>query len=92
MFETDADRLASIKGLGGQLVRHSEGQFWGIFDREFSLSPDGSVESRQPVITARSSDVKDLPKDTVLTVDEEDFRIKRPEPDGSGMTLIILKR
>lgn len=92
MIESDADRLASIKALGGLLVRHPGGSFWGLFDREFSLSVDGAIESRQPAINARTCDVKDMAKDTVFTVDGEDFRLKRSEPDGTGMTLLILKR
>lgn len=90
-MDTDADRLAMIKSLGGQLVRHVSGEFWAIFDREFLLVID-SVESRQPTLTARTSDVKELPKETVLDLDGEQFRIKRPEPDGTGMTTVILKR
>lgn len=91
MFETDADRLAMIKSLGGQLIRHNEGEFWAIFDREFVLLVEG-VESRQPVLTARTSDVAALPKEVVLDVCSAEYRIKRHEPDGTGMSLVILKR
>lgn len=90
-MDTDADRLAMIKSLGGQLVRHVSGEFWAIFDREFLLVID-TVESRQPVLTARTSDVKELPKETALEVGDETSRIKRHEPDGTGMSLVILKR
>lgn len=90
-METDADRLAMIQSLGGQLISHAQGSFWAIFDREFSLVVD-AVETRQPVLTARTIDVADLNKDVVLAVGGETYRIKRPEPDGTGITQLILKR
>lgn len=90
-METDADRLAMIKSLGGQLINHMHGSFWALFERDFLLIVD-AVESRQPVLTARTIDVTDLPKDTVLDVGGDTYRIKRPEPDGTGMSTIILKR
>lgn len=92
MIESDADRLAMIKGLGGQLVRHAGGEFWAIFDRPSALSPDGAVETRQPVLQARSIDVDTLTKDAPLSIGTDEYRIKRLEPDGTGMTTIILKR
>lgn len=91
-METESDRLAMIKSLGGQLVRHDAGQFWAIFDSEFALSIDGSVESRQPALTARTSDVTDLPKDAALSTTGGDFRVKRSEPDGTGITVLVLRR
>jgi hypothetical protein len=89
-MESDADRLAMIKSLGGQIVCAPDREFWAVFDREFSV--DGAVESRQPVLNARDIDLQTLAKDTVVAVDGENFRIKRLEPDGTGMTLAILKR
>jgi hypothetical protein len=32
MMESDADRLESIKALGGQLVYPDTGECWAIFD------------------------------------------------------------
>jgi hypothetical protein len=94
MIETDADRLASIKGLGGQLVRHDDGQFWGIFDNDYQAAlADGSVESRGPVLTALMTDVADLRKGAVLTLGTRTFKILRSEPDEStGFTTIYLAR
>lgn len=73
-------------------MRHPTGEFWAIFDRPSALTPDGSVETRQPVLVARSIDVDALAKDTPLSVGTDEYRIKRLEPDGTGMTTIILKR
>lgn len=89
MIESDATRLRMIKAVGGVLVRHDSGSFWGVFEREFVEV--GEVESRGPVLTARTSDVQSLPKDTILDVCGAEYRIKRHEPDGTGMTLVILR-
>jgi len=95
--QRDRSLLRQIKAAGSVgglfLVTHSEGSFWAIFDREAFLSIDGSVESRNPALTAaRTSDVCDLPKDAVLDIGGAEYRIKRHEPDGTGMSLVILKR
>lgn len=96
-MESDADRLASIKDLGGLRVRHDSGELWGIFNPSFiSLGGGGmEIESRSPALTCRSSDVKDLPKGTALSIDGEPapFRISRPERDepAPGFTTLILR-
>lgn len=89
-METEADRLASIKALGGRLIPCETTSFWAIFDREYASAD--SVETKTSALTARTSDVENLPKDTVFTIDGELYRIKRHEPDGSGMTALILRR
>jgi len=99
MIESDATRLRKIKAVGGVLVSHNAGEFWAVFDRESTLIIDG-VEARVPVLEARSCDVVDLPKETVLDVSDNpklgvpggQFRIKRHEPGGTGWTIVILKR
>lgn len=91
MFESDADRLALIKSLGGQLVRHQGGEFWAIFDNDYQDVLNGMVEGRGPALTVRTIDVQALAKEVVLPVNGTDYRIKRPEPDGTGMTLLLLK-
>lgn len=96
-IESDSDRLDIIRTLAGitadeVTARHPTGTFAAIFDRPSALTPDGVVETRQPVLLARTMDVESLTKDMPLSVGAEEFRIKRLEPDGTGMTTIILKR
>jgi hypothetical protein len=90
-METESDRLASIQALGGQLVSAEAGQFWGIFDREFVESVD--TETRIPVLTARTSDAEQyIPrKGAAVTVGGTVYRVRRHEPDGTGMTLVFLE-
>lgn len=90
-MESDADRLASIKALGGLLVRFQGGEFWAIFDNDYQDVLNGMVEGRGPALSARTMDVQELPKDVVVPVSGTDYRIKRPEPDGTGMTVLLLK-
>lgn len=90
-MESDADRLASIKALGGQLVRYQGGEFWAIFDNDYETVLNDMVESRGPALSARTIDVQALAKDVVLPVSGTDYRIKRPESDGTGMTVLLLK-
>ena len=91
-METDADRLAMIKSLGGQLVRHPSGEFWALFDNEYYESDFGpGVEGRQPVLTARTIDVQGLAKDVPIDVNGVTYLFKRHEPDGTGMSRVPLK-
>ena len=98
MIESDADRLALIRALGGQLVCFDGGQFWAVFDnpsRDSSLS-DLDIEGASPSLTALTSDVESLRKDTALTFTDYagrsvSFLIEKHEPDGSGMSRLSLK-
>lgn len=92
-LETSADRLEMIKSLGGRLVRHDDGEFWAIFDNGYLgvSAADLDVEERGPRLTCRTCDVETLRKDTPVTVNGADYRIARAEPDGTGMTTLILR-
>lgn len=95
MFESDDDRLALIQALGGQLVRHPDGEFWAILDSDYLEALGGSragIDASQLLLTARTSDTKELPKDAVLDIAGEQYRIKRHESDGTGMSRIVLRR
>lgn len=95
-MESDADRLAMIKSLGGQLVRVPNGEFWAIFDKETADILGGpAVESRQPELSScRTSDVERLQiiKDDPVEIGTETYRVKKPEDDGTGMSRVLLKR
>lgn len=98
MMESDADRqlLASIRGNGGQLVRHGSGRFWATFDNPSQdASFEVDVEGSSPALAARTIDVEQLPKGTQLHLKdfagrEVEYRIEKHEPDGTGMTRVVL--
>lgn len=99
MVESEADRLALIKGVGGEQFDTGRTEMlWGIFDREYYDAVAGvqTIESRRPVITCRSSDVEahELIKKSVIrrVADDQTFVVKRLEPDGVGMTILVLEQ
>ncbi len=95
MFIDDADRLDSIKALGGQLVRVDGRPIWAVFENEFVPADVGlEVESSGPMLDpVRSSDVLGIAKDAPVEIGQERYRVKRLEPDaGAGMTRVLLKR
>lgn len=89
-MESEADRLASIQALGGQLVSTDAGPFWAIFDSDYVDAVD--TETRGPVLTARTSDAEQYAKakDTQITIAGTVYRVRKHEPDGTGMTMIWL--
>lgn len=96
MFETDADRLAMIQAVGEQFDTGKAVKLSLIFDREFIEQSLGVLtnEGRKPLGLARTSDVAlhELVKDSVITRDSDGakYAVKRFEPDGTGMTLLVL--
>ncbi len=97
-MDSDADRLEMVRAVGfGASLKHDGRSFSVVFDADFLLA--GEVEERSPVATMRSSDVADagLQKDSVAEVfnpfdgSRKNYRVKRFEPDGTGMTMVILK-
>lgn len=98
MLETDADRLASIKGLGGQLVRAESGECWAIFDAAgVQLQFDDTyINSTTPRLTLRSSDVDLLgigERAQTVTVDDIDYLVReKQDGDAPGWAVLILDK
>jgi hypothetical protein len=94
MLETDADRLETIKALDGQLVTPDSGsKFWAVFDAEYlSVLGDPPVESTGPALQSRTSDLiaRDIRKDSEIQVGQHLYRVHRHEPDGTGMSLLLM--
>lgn len=94
-MESDADRLDSIRALGGILVRVDDREVWALFD---DVSTDAlntpGVEVRIPTLTCRSSDVSDVQKDVPVSIGTELYRVRKAEPDAPalGWTTLRLKR
>lgn len=61
----------------------------GIFDREFAVV--GDVESFAPVFLCAGSDVSDVTHGASLRVEEDDYKVRGIEPDGTGMTRLVLE-
>lgn len=100
-IETEPDRLDIVRTLAGidrdeVTVRHPDGAFVAIFDNGFAdASFDIDVESSLPVLTARTSDVEQLRKDTPLHFKDfagrdVTYDFDKHEPDGTGMSRVLL--
>jgi hypothetical protein len=93
--DTMRGELLRVLGAGARLT-HAGKCYDVIFDNQYVLA--GEVEERSPVATMRSSEVEcaKLRKEAVVQVfnpfddSTKSYRVKRLEPDGTGMTLVIM--
>jgi hypothetical protein len=92
--ESDADRLAMLRGLGGVTVSSPRGTFLAIFDTEYVIDGDIGVETAQPQLSARSSDVSrlELRNGVLVQVGADGYIIRSVQPDGMGMTVLRLEQ
>jgi hypothetical protein len=75
------------------VTRHSEVvQFQVIFDNGYSAQLGGYADGTQPTALARSVDVADLVQGCAFTVAGADWLVTDLQPDGTGMTLIVLRK
>lgn len=92
MLESDADRLESLKALGEHISVDGK-ILWGIFEQVFGEAlSDPGVSSSDPELTCRSIDVIEVTKDSVIERQSVQYRVREIEPDGTGMTLLRLRR
>ena len=49
------------------------------------------VDGTQPVVTCRSSDVSGIDTDDTITIDSVAYNIVNIQPDGTGVTILILQ-
>jgi hypothetical protein len=93
VLESNADRLALIKGAGGELVLVDGAGVWAIFtDAHTPLQfGDQIISSSEPQILARSSDLEALVDGSVIKRGSLYYGVAAIEPDGTGMTTIRLR-
>jgi hypothetical protein len=85
----------SVFGVPAQAVtRHSEVvTLQVIFDNGYSAQLGaGLMEASQPQAVARSLDVVDLAHGCAFSVGGADYRVVEIQPDGTGMTTLLLER
>ncbi len=65
----------------------------GIFDNEYSDASGGEVdfEASQPTFLVQTADVPDVAQGDQLFVNSRYYRIVNVQPDGTGLTLLILE-
>ena len=90
--ETAADRSALLNDYGTTVTKTDASTFTGIFDNDFlAVDLDESeVESSEPTLLARTADVSSLAHGDTLTISAVSYTVRGIQPDGTGMTQIML--
>lgn len=93
---TDDDLLAMIRSFESmgyvEVTKAGGDTFEAIFDNGYAeAAGDIPVEASSPFLSARTVDVASLVKNTLLTINGTPYRLARHEPDGTGMTRVVLK-
>ena len=65
----------------------------GIFDNEFYSSDiaENGVEGTQPRLTCASADIAGVSSGATFVISGTTYDFVREEPDGTGVSLVILK-
>ena len=90
--ETAADRSAMLNDYGTTVTKADTSTSTGIFDNDFlAVDLDESeVESTEPTLLARTADVPNLAHGDSLTISSTSYTVRGIQPDGTGMTQIML--
>ena len=90
--ETAADRSALLNDYGTTVTKADTSTFTGIFDNDFlAVDLDESeVESTEPTLLVRTADVSGLAHGDTLTISAVSYTVRGIQPDGTGMTQIML--
>ncbi len=67
-------------------------QFQVIFDNAYAGQLANMVDATGPAALARSVDVAQIRQGNPLTIGSDDWVVTGMEPDGTGMTLLTLRR
>jgi hypothetical protein len=73
-------------------VTYNAATIQGIFDAEFSSAVEGEmgVESTVPQVLLKTSDVPSVAHNETMTINSVVYKVIGIQPDGTGMTLILL--
>jgi hypothetical protein len=84
-FLTDFGETAILEG-GSEITV--------IFDNEYSAATlfERDVESSAPTAMGLTSDLEDVVHDSTIEIREITYRVIGIQPDGQGMTVLILAR
>lgn len=90
--ETDADRQDMLEDFGEEWTLDGVTIEKAIFDDAFAMAEVGGlrVESNEPRLLTRASDLTGVTNEGVATDGVRSYVIRRIEPDGAGMAIVIL--
>lgn len=63
-----------------------------IFDKPYSDPFAGQIDAMAPVCTGASADLAGLERDSAIAIDGVEYRVETAEPDGTGLTRLVLYR
>jgi len=99
--EDDDDRAALLADFGQEATLTLANPpttvtvITGIFDNKFieaaAFLTEEGVDSKQPMINCRTSDVSIYGRDDLLTTGGVDYTIQTVDADGTGFTNLILQ-
>jgi hypothetical protein len=94
-FEDDLDDFFDTDEFAIDIVYNGK-TLNAIFDDEFAAIEAGysSIDSSDPQIMLKSSDVEDnnMADGDTISISGESFLIHSKQPDGTGVTTLILKK
>tara|TARA_R100000697_G_scaffold72682_1_gene85040 strand:+ start:1740 stop:2042 length:303 start_codon:yes stop_codon:yes gene_type:complete len=87
-FDTDAHGATATVSINGSASSISV-----IINKEyFAIAGESvDVDGTQPVVTCRSSDVTNIDTADTIAIDGTTFNIVNIQPDGTGITTLILQ-
>ena len=89
MFSEDFTVYTDPSGLGDIAIIEGE-EVWGVFDRQY-IEVSG-VDGYSPTFLVADDDAGSITKNsTIISVDLVDYLAVAKQPDGTGMTLLILE-
>lgn len=61
-----------------------------IFDVPYEDAFDDQVDTAAPQCVGKTADLGALVRDDALLIDGQPYRVRRAEPDGAGLTKLVL--
>lgn len=92
--ETAEDREAMLADFGIVVTLPGATTITGILDSGYLAVDveDTEVESSEPVLTCRTIDVSALTHGSQLTISGSSYYVRGIQPDGTGITTLILDK
>tara|TARA_Y100001938_G_scaffold136950_1_gene200522 strand:- start:46 stop:351 length:306 start_codon:yes stop_codon:yes gene_type:complete len=87
-FDTDTHGTSASVSIDGTVTSISV-----ILNEEyFAIAGESvDVDGTQPVVTCRSSDVSNIDTDDTIVINARTYNIVNIQPDGTGVTVLILQ-
>jgi hypothetical protein len=90
-FGDDLDEMLSTDDHGVS-ASYNGSTFEGILNQEYYQQDVGTagIASSKPVFYTRSSNLVDLEEGEIFSIGDRDYSVAHFEPDGQGLTMVVL--